>query len=159
MLEQSIQKQREVNLLRQKLEEAEALHETTIKELNRIHDDKLLSLEQELGAVRQEKLNRSGLNAQVQEKYRQDLVEIKKTHEQEVAQLLRDHQEEVGGIKAQFEGQKAKAVAEYEVRYCIRLAKSDPSTIDIESMIFTGNSFVFCFATCRVKRRSDSRQS
>jgi hypothetical protein len=116
-LEEAIQKHDEVDALRQKLEETRALHDSTIKELNRIHDDKLHSLEQELNAVRQEKLSRSGANAQVQERYRQDLLQIKKTHEQEVAQLLREHQEEVGVLNAQFEEQKAKAVGEFEVCY------------------------------------------
>lgn len=143
MLEKSIEKHSEVDLLRQKLEERKALHDTTIKELNRIHEDKLQSLEQEIRSVRQAKLNRSGLNAQVQEKYRQDLEGIKKTHEQEVAQLLREHQEEVDAVKAQFEGQKAKAIAEYEVRYCIRLAELDLSSID---RVDNTHKQLLCFA-------------
>lgn len=117
VLEKAIQKRDEADLIRQKLEETKALHESTIKELNRIHDDKLHSLEQELNAVRQEKQSRSGANAQVQERYRQDLEQIKKTHAQEVAQLLKEHKEEVGALNAQFEEQKTKAVGEFEVCY------------------------------------------
>ncbi|KAG0253743.1 hypothetical protein BG011_006202, partial [Mortierella polycephala] len=111
----SIQKCRENAPLRQKLDETLALHATTVKELNRIHEDKLYSLAQELQVAKQERITtRSGTTDQVQESYRLDLMGIKKTHQHELDQLLTEHQEEVDAAQTQFEAQMKQAVEEHE---------------------------------------------
>lgn len=104
--------------LRQKLEESLALHATTLEQLSRIHDDKLHCLELELQAAKAEQLGRADVaDQEVQERYRLDLEDIKRTHQQEVEQLLKEHQEEVAAVNANFEVLKNQATEEYEVRF------------------------------------------
>ncbi|KAF9983371.1 hypothetical protein BGZ75_005167 [Mortierella antarctica] len=101
--------------LRQKLDESLALHATTVDQLNRIHDDKLHCLELELHAAKAEQLGRADVaDQEVQERYRLDLEDIKRTHQQEVEQLLNEHQEEVDAVNANFEVLKKQATEEYE---------------------------------------------
>ncbi|KAF9919362.1 hypothetical protein BX616_005405 [Lobosporangium transversale] len=122
-LADSTQKYNDVIALRKKLADAKALHATTIEELNRIHDDKLHSLELELQAFRQEKPSRVspdvGKNAQ--DRYRQDLESIKNANRKELSQLLKQHQDEIDAIKAQFEEEKRQQVQEHEAEVKERL--------------------------------------
>ncbi|KAI1315086.1 hypothetical protein EDD11_001328 [Mortierella claussenii] len=109
-------KQNDVVLLRQKLDETRALHATTIEELNRIHDDKLQSLEMELQEFKHERpvSTSSGSGHTTQERYHQDLEGIKNTRRKELSQLLKEHQEEIDNIKTDFDRQKKEAAHEYE---------------------------------------------
>ncbi len=98
------------------MDESLALHATTLDQLNRIHDDKLHSLELELHAAQAEQMGRADVaDQEVQERYRLDLEDIRQTHQKEVEQLLNEHQEEVDAVNANFEMLKKQATDEYEV--------------------------------------------
>lgn len=111
-LEDYSKKYEEVADLRQKLEESQALHSTTLEKLNRIHEDKLQSLEIELQAARQERL---GAEDDVNVKYGQDLEELRLSHQEELTQLLTDHGEEVDTLKNLFEQKIEEAKEQVEV--------------------------------------------
>ncbi|KAI7830399.1 hypothetical protein BC939DRAFT_281231 [Gamsiella multidivaricata] len=112
----AVEKHNDVIVLREKLEETKALHATTIEELNRIHDDKLQSLESELQMAKQQRLRGSNLSGHVQ-----DLEEIMETHEQELTRLLKEHQQEIDAVNADFDNQKKQEVEEYETEVKERL--------------------------------------
>lgn len=113
-LEEYSKKYEEVADLRQKLEESQALHSSTLEELNRIHEDKLQSLEIELQAARQE---RFGAEDDINVKYGQDLEELRLSHQEELTQLLTDHGEEVDALKKLFEQKIEEAKEQVEVGY------------------------------------------
>ena len=120
-LSEYTKKHEEVAELRQKLEESQALHSSTLEELNRIHEDKLQSLEIELQAARQERL---GAEDDIKDKYGQDLEVLRLSHQDELTQLLLDHGEEVDALKRLFEEKIEEAKEKVEVcNLCSTYAK------------------------------------
>lgn len=112
-LSEYTKKYEEVAGFRQKLEESQALHSSTLEELNRIHEDKLQSLEIELQAARQERL---GAEDDVKEKYGADLEELRLSHQEEVTQLMLDHSYELDRLKKESEDKIEEAKEHAEVR-------------------------------------------
>jgi chromosome segregation ATPase len=102
----------EVAGYRQKLEESQALHSSTLEELNRIHEDKLQSLEIELQAARQERL---GAEDEIKDKYGLDLDELRLAHQEELTQQLVEHGEEVEALKKLYEEKIEEARDQAEV--------------------------------------------
>lgn len=124
-LAEHIQRQEEIILLRKKLEESKELHSSSLEELNRIHDDKLQSLEMELQSYKQDDHIRpdqlSGNNQQAEERYRLDLEEFKNNHQRDLEQMLAEHQDEVDAINAQLDKQLKEELLEHEVTTCFLL--------------------------------------
>jgi len=112
-IETYIQKYNEFAGFQQKLRDAQALHSATLEELNRIHEDRLQSLEVEIQAARQEQC---GVEVDAQEKFRLDLEQFKAAHKKELGQLLKEHQQEVEAMNADFEKQLKEDVQEHVVR-------------------------------------------
>jgi len=104
----------EVAGYRQKLEESQALHSSSLEELNRIHEDKLQSLEIELQAARQERM---GAEDDIKDKYGMDLEELRLAHQVELAQQLVEHGEEVEALRKVYEEKIEEARDQAEVEY------------------------------------------
>ncbi|KAG0031801.1 hypothetical protein BGZ81_000571 [Podila clonocystis] len=109
-IETYIQKYNEFAGFQQRLHDAQALHSSTLEELNRIHEDRLQSLEVEIQAARQEQC---GVEGDAQEKFRQDLEQFRAVHKKELDQLLKEHQQEVGAMNADFVKQLKEGVQEH----------------------------------------------
>ena len=104
----------EVAGYKQKLEESQALHSSSLEELNRIHEDKLQSLEIELQAARQERL---GAEDEIKDKYGQDLEELRLAQQDELTQQLVEHAEEVAALKRLYEEKIEEAKDQAEVLF------------------------------------------
>lgn len=105
---ESTAKNEEAEELRQKLEESQALHSSTLEKLNNIHGEKLQTLENELQGAREEGL---GAEDDINEQYGQDLEELRNEHQEELTRLLTEHGEEMDELKSMFE-QKIEEVKE-----------------------------------------------
>ncbi|KAI8602222.1 hypothetical protein EDD21DRAFT_83872 [Dissophora ornata] len=114
-LADAIEKLDEVFVLRKKLDGSRSLHSSNIEELNRIHDDNLQSLELELQVAKQDRVERTGgTGHDAQDKYRQDLEELKRSHEKKLTKLLREHKEELEMIKKQHGEEQKQEIEEHE---------------------------------------------
>ncbi|KAG0331697.1 hypothetical protein BG000_010688 [Podila horticola] len=109
-IETYVQKYNEFAGFQRRLHDAQALHSSTLEELNRIHEDRLQSLEMEIQAARQEQC---GVEGDAQEKFRLDLEQFRAVHKNELDQLLKEHQQEVDAMNADFEKQLKEDVEEH----------------------------------------------
>lgn len=126
-----MQQYKEKQSFGQKLEDARLLHASTLRELGRIHEDKLQSLEQELATVKSQlpsssqssssSLASTGQKIQgfetLEREHQGHLETIQKSYAQEKKQLLKEHDEEIAKVQANFEKELTQAVAEHEVNW------------------------------------------
>lgn len=109
-LEEYTNKNVEAADLRQKLEESQTLHSSTLERLNKIHDDKLQSLELELQEAKQHHFGAE----ETRGNYQQELEKLKQEHQSEIEKVRREHSVELGELKKSFEQkiEEAKSLAE-----------------------------------------------